>query len=77
VKIPVYLYGKGGVLVRAMPQEVSNQFLTAEARVRFQVSPYGFYDGQIVSERGVYPSTAVSIIFPVLHTRLHLNITLT
>lgn len=77
MKLPVHLCGKGGVLVRAIAQEVSNQFLSAAARVRFQVNPYGFYGGQIVSERGVYPSTAVSIMFPVLQTLLHLNITLT
>jgi hypothetical protein len=46
-------------LGHAMAQAVSRQPLTAEARVRSQVSPYGICGGQSGTGAGFSPSTSV------------------
>jgi hypothetical protein len=43
-----------------MAQAVSRRPLTAEARLRFRVSPCGIYGGQNGTETGCSPSTSVS-----------------
>jgi hypothetical protein len=43
-----------------MAQVFSRRPLTAEARVRDQVSPCGICDGQIVTGTGFSPSSSVS-----------------
>jgi hypothetical protein len=44
---------------RAIAQAASRRFLTAEARVRAQVNPYGIYGGRIGNGIGVSPSFSV------------------
>jgi len=61
-----------------MDQAVNCQPLTRQAQVRYKASPYEICNGQSGIRTGFSPSIWVSpasVISPLLHTHLHLNIT--
>ena len=68
------------ILRRAIAQAISWRPVSAEASVRFQISPCEINNGQSGTGTGfllVLRFSNVSIIPPVLHTRFHLHVALT